>query len=149
MSTPSQPSQPAGLHRCAVCGREEETPLLQRCFECGADFHLNPRNDVDGIDCGDVWIGDMLGGRFYCQRCIDRMDASERRARGDLAHAELMAAGGRYSRLSAMQLVGDGENVYSPVNFWPTLIRSPSFLRKSLGVRPGAGCPSPPMTRTM
>jgi hypothetical protein len=84
----SEQSTEGKRFRCEVCGREEETRLLQSCFECGADFHLNPRNDVDGIDCGDAWIGESLGVHFYCQRCIDRMDAETRGVRGDPSYAQ-------------------------------------------------------------
>ncbi len=84
----SEQSAEGKRYRCEVCGREEETRLLQSCFECGADFHLNPRNDVDGIDCGDAWIGESLGVHFYCQRCIDRMDAETRGVRGDPSYTQ-------------------------------------------------------------
>ena len=74
--------------RCAVCERVEgDARLLQDCFECGARFHLNPRNDVEGIDCGDAWIGPTLGVHFYCQRCIEAMDEERRGELGDPAGA--------------------------------------------------------------
>ena len=84
----SEQSAEGKRDRCEVCGREEESSLLQNCFECGADFHLNPRSDVDGIDCGDAWIGESLGVHFHCQRCIDRMDAETRGERGDPSNAQ-------------------------------------------------------------
>lgn len=84
----SDQSAEAKRDRCEVCGREDESSLLQNCFECGDNFHLNPRNDVDGVDCGDAWIGESLGVHFYCQRCIDRMDADTRGARGDPSYAQ-------------------------------------------------------------
>jgi hypothetical protein len=62
---------------CTVCGQAEADPrLLQFCFECGNAFHLNPRTDVEGRDCGDAWIGESLGVEYYCQTCIDRMQAA-------------------------------------------------------------------------
>ena len=64
------------LTGCAVCQQAEPDPrLLQSCFECGNPFHLNPRTDVPGIDCGDAWIGESLGVEYYCQTCIDLMQA--------------------------------------------------------------------------
>lgn len=84
----SEQSAEGKRDRCEVCGREGEAHLLQSCFECGADFHLNPRNDVDGIDCGDAWIGESLGVHFYCQRCIDGMDAETRGVQGDPSYAQ-------------------------------------------------------------
>ncbi len=61
------------LHRCEICAREEtDARLLEMCSECGVNFHLNPRSDVEGIDCGDAVIGPELGVYFFCQRCIDR-----------------------------------------------------------------------------
>ena len=64
---------------CAVCGDSVTDPgLLSECLACGSTFHLNPRSDVAGIDCGDVWSGDPEAPalQFYCQRCIDRMQAA-------------------------------------------------------------------------
>lgn len=64
----------ADASRCDVCGLTESDPkLLQNCFECTSLFHLNPRADVEGTDCGDAWVGDTLGVEYFCQRCIDRM----------------------------------------------------------------------------
>ncbi len=60
-------------NRCEICGREEpDARLLEACSECGVTFHLNPRSDVEGIDCGDAVIGPELGVYFFCQRCIER-----------------------------------------------------------------------------
>jgi hypothetical protein len=80
--------------RCVVCEQVEPNErLLERCFSCDNPFHLNPRNDVDGLDHGDAWIGPTLGVVFYCSTCIDAMDAQERTQAGDPAQAaaQLMA----------------------------------------------------------
>ena len=62
--------------RCDICGRDEGDPrLLQQCFACDVTFHLDPSSGADGIDCGDAWVGQELGIHYYCQRCIDRMQA--------------------------------------------------------------------------
>jgi hypothetical protein len=72
---------PQRAQRCSVCGQDEpDATLLEVCFSCNDRFHLNPRNDTDGIDHGDAWIGPSLGVHFYCQTCIDQSDAEERAA---------------------------------------------------------------------
>ena len=61
---------------CAVCGESvNDSALLAECRACGALFHLNPRADIEGIDCGDVWTGDAEAPalQFHCQPCIDRL----------------------------------------------------------------------------
>jgi hypothetical protein len=87
-------TSPAGPVTCSVCGRTEaDLRNIQQCFECGEPFHLNPRNDQPGIDCGDAWIGESLGLEYVCQRCIDRIQAASMAGHGDAAsarHAELM-----------------------------------------------------------
>lgn len=58
-------------HRCEICGVVETNgDLISQCFGCQRDFHLNPRSDIEGIDCGDALIGPALGIEFYCQDCI-------------------------------------------------------------------------------
>ena len=59
---------------CFVCAQVvTDRRLLADCDNCGALYHLNPRSDVDGIDCGNVWVGsdDSLALQFACQPCID------------------------------------------------------------------------------
>lgn len=80
--------QAGEAQRCIVCEQvEPDERLLERCFRCDNPFHLNPRNDVEGIDHGDAWIGPTLGVVFYCGTCIDAMDAEERTQAGDPAQA--------------------------------------------------------------
>ncbi len=70
------------VHRCDICGREEaDAGLLEACIGCGVMFHLNPRNDVNGIDCGDAVLRPEFGVHFYCQNCIER--AKIESARGE------------------------------------------------------------------
>ena len=70
-----QSSEPA-LQRCEVCGGEEaDQRLFEQCTECGAFFHLNPRNDREGKDCGDTWMTEDMTVGFLCQPCMDRMYA--------------------------------------------------------------------------
>ncbi|MEX1253562.1 MAG: hypothetical protein WEE64_04400 [Dehalococcoidia bacterium] len=57
---------------CAVCGEATDERASSICSNCGERFHLNPRNDVPGKDCGTVWINDNhLALEFACQRCLD------------------------------------------------------------------------------
>lgn len=81
---------------CSVCGKlEADLRNVQQCFSCGADFHLNPRNDQPGIDCGDAWIGESLGLEYFCQSCIDRLQAESMQGHGSATtarHAEMMQA---------------------------------------------------------
>jgi len=78
----------APVTRCAICGLDEpDARLLARCFDCGSWFHLNPRSDVEGIDCGDAWIGESLGITTYCSTCIDRRQEEALAAEG--ADAEM------------------------------------------------------------
>ncbi len=67
---------------CAVCGEpaaEESTSAL--CGECDRPFHLNQRNDIEGKDCGDVWVDEQfLSLRFACFTCL-RPDADARSGR--------------------------------------------------------------------
>ncbi len=79
---------------CSVCRQAEAEPRnIQACYECGEPFHLNPRNDQPGIDCGDAWIGESFGLEYYCQPCIDRLQAQSMGTYVDPAmarHADLM-----------------------------------------------------------
>ena len=54
---------------CGVCNEVEETPLVE-CIECGIMFHLNPRIDRPGKDCGDAILGDAMGIEMICKNCI-------------------------------------------------------------------------------
>lgn len=86
-------STSASPTECSVCHQPEpDARLLQICLECGEPFHLNPRTDLDVRDCGDAWIGESLGVEYYCQPCIDRMQAYA--MRGDVD-----PAGARYAEL--------------------------------------------------
>ncbi len=56
---------------CAVCGEPAEEPATAVCGTCDRPFHLNPRNDVEGKDCGEVWIDEQfLSLRFACFTCL-------------------------------------------------------------------------------
>ena len=56
---------------CVVCGQPAEESTSALCGECDRPFHLNHRNDVDGKDCGEVWVDDQfLSLRFACFTCV-------------------------------------------------------------------------------
>ena len=56
---------------CAVCAEPVEEAASAVCGVCDRRFHLNQRNDVDGRDCGDVWIDEQyLSLRFACFNCL-------------------------------------------------------------------------------
>ncbi len=56
---------------CAVCGEAAEEPASAICGVCDRPFHLNQRNDVEGKDCGEVWIDEQyLSLRFACFNCV-------------------------------------------------------------------------------
>ena len=58
---------------CTVCNEEVDEKTSSVCNSCGERFHLNPRNDRPGKDCGTVWINEQyLALEFACQRCVDR-----------------------------------------------------------------------------
>ena len=59
---------------CSICDETEADPsLLSDCDSCGSFYHLNPRSDREGKDCGNVWAGygDEPALQFWCQNCID------------------------------------------------------------------------------
>lgn len=96
MADPNVTEQAAESQRCVVCEQfEPDARLLERCFLCDNPFHLNPRNDVEGIDHGDAWIGPSLGIYFYCRTCIEGMNAEQRGAMGDPAQAAAQLTAGQ------------------------------------------------------
>ncbi len=66
---------------CAVCGDAVDEKLSVDCHSCGSRYHLNPRNDDEGKDCGAVWINEHhLALEFACQRCLDESGESPQQA---------------------------------------------------------------------
>lgn len=58
---------------CRVCGKREDDPaLISYCADCARPFHLNPFNNREGIDCGDVWSGgeENPALQFFCHPCM-------------------------------------------------------------------------------
>jgi hypothetical protein len=62
---------------CTVCGEAAQESNSAVCTECDQRFHLNLRSDVDGKDCGDVWIHEQdLSLRFACFACLGRQGSA-------------------------------------------------------------------------
>jgi hypothetical protein len=60
---------------CAVCGEVAAAAMSAECNWCGRRYHLNQRNDVEGKDCGQVWIDEQyLALQFACDECLRGTD---------------------------------------------------------------------------
>ena len=58
---------------CHICGETESDPqLLIDCTGCGSFFHLNPFQNREGKDCGNVMAGEFDNPvlQFFCNRCL-------------------------------------------------------------------------------
>lgn len=56
---------------CVVCLEPVDETNSSVCNGCGERYHLNPRNDRPGKDCGDVWINEQyLALEFACALCL-------------------------------------------------------------------------------
>ena len=56
---------------CVVCREPMTAAMSAECNWCDQRFHLNQRNDVEGKDCGEVWIDEQfLALQFACQNCL-------------------------------------------------------------------------------
>ena len=56
---------------CAVCGEGVDAKMSAECNWCDGRYHLNQRNDVEGKDCGQVWIDEQyLALQFACNNCL-------------------------------------------------------------------------------
>jgi hypothetical protein len=63
-------------HVCVVCGEAAAAALTAECNWCDGRYHLNQRNDVEGKDCGEVWIDEQfLALQFACYGCLRGDDA--------------------------------------------------------------------------
>jgi hypothetical protein len=49
--------------------------MTAECNWCDQPFHLNQRNDVEGKDCGAVWIDEQyMALQFACNTCLAGAD---------------------------------------------------------------------------
>jgi hypothetical protein len=66
------PTEPQ-LFTCTVCGEQVDARMSAECNWCDGRYHLNQRNDVEGEDCGAVWIDEQyLALQFACNTCLAR-----------------------------------------------------------------------------
>lgn len=66
----------AARYVCVVCAGDVEAHLSAECNWCDGRYHLNPRNDVEGKDCGRVWIDEQyLALQYACDNCLATADA--------------------------------------------------------------------------
>ncbi|HEY7270766.1 MAG TPA: hypothetical protein VH951_13155 [Dehalococcoidia bacterium] len=57
---------------CPICSDDMSEPNLANCNSCHRDFHLQMRMDVEGKDCGRVWLHEEnMHLVFGCDSCID------------------------------------------------------------------------------
>jgi hypothetical protein len=60
-----------GDYTCIVCGEPATFAMSSECNWCDGRYHLNQRNDVEGKDCGAVWIDEQyLALQFACNNCL-------------------------------------------------------------------------------
>jgi hypothetical protein len=60
---------------CSVCGETALVEMTAECNWCDQRYHLNQRNDVEGKDCGQVWIDEQyLALQFACNNCLGQDD---------------------------------------------------------------------------
>jgi hypothetical protein len=56
---------------CFVCDEAIVPGTSAECNWCDRAYHLNQRNDVEGKDCGSVWIDEQfLALQFACNVCL-------------------------------------------------------------------------------
>ena len=64
-------------YACSVCSEIAPAAMTAECNWCDQRFHLNQRNDVEGKDCGQVWIDEQyLALQFACSRCLAEGDGA-------------------------------------------------------------------------
>jgi len=69
-------SDAAASFFCTVCGEGVDAKMSAECNWCDGRYHLNQRNDVEGKDCGQVWIDEQyLALQFACNNCLASDDA--------------------------------------------------------------------------
>lgn len=63
---------------CFVCTEPLTPTSFATCDVCGHEYHLNQRSDMDGKDCGLVWINEEhLGLEFSCNTCLEPPPVSD------------------------------------------------------------------------
>jgi hypothetical protein len=63
---------------CTVCGEGFQPHTIALCSQCGKPYHLNQRQDLEGKDCGDVWISEEhMALEFACSTCLHPTEGLE------------------------------------------------------------------------
>jgi coproporphyrinogen III oxidase len=64
--------------RCVVCSDHAPDVASSICNWCNQRFHLNQRNDIEGRDCGQVWIDEQsMALQFACNNCLARESSTD------------------------------------------------------------------------
>jgi hypothetical protein len=57
---------------CVVCTELVTEVMEAWCGQCGKSYHLSQRADIEGQDCGQVWINEEhLALEFACDTCLN------------------------------------------------------------------------------
>ena len=64
--------------KCHVCSSlVEKYSLAEQCIACSNYFCLNPYNSQEFRDCGDAIIGPSMGVEYWCEPCLEKLNATE------------------------------------------------------------------------
>ncbi|MBG92718.1 MAG: hypothetical protein CL792_01905 [Chloroflexi bacterium] len=64
--------------KCHVCSSlVEQNSLAEQCIVCSNYFCLNPYNSDEFRDCGDAIIGPSMGVEYWCEPCLEKLNAVE------------------------------------------------------------------------
>ena len=86
---------------CRVCGEQAAAAAMSECNWCDQRFHLNQRNDVEGKDCGEVWIDEQyLALQFACNACLSGGKATSPNSTATSAPLTAAKRRRRYTRRS-------------------------------------------------
>ncbi|HET9477454.1 MAG TPA: hypothetical protein VFP63_08200 [Dehalococcoidia bacterium] len=62
---------------CIVCGEPADEDSSQLCNNCESRFHLRLREDIDGKDCGEVWVNEQyMSLEFACFTCLGKAQST-------------------------------------------------------------------------
>ena len=68
----------SNTRKCYVCSTlVEQNSLAEQCIVCSNYFCLNPYNSDEFRDCGDAIIGPSMGIEYWCEPCLEKLNAAE------------------------------------------------------------------------
>ena len=68
----------SNARKCHVCSSSvEQHSLAEQCIMCSNYFCLNPYNSDEFRDCGDAIIGPSMGVEYWCEPCLEKLNATE------------------------------------------------------------------------